>query len=113
MAQEKHFYTISEVSHLCNVKPHVLRYWEKEFTTLQPSTRSGRRRYYQAHDIEHIHTIRRLLYDEGFTINGARARLNEEIQKAKPRTATEPPIGSGGEELQRAISHLDEILAML
>ena len=71
----KRYFTIGEVSDLCAVKPHVLRYWEQEFPQLKPVKRRGNRRYYQREDVEMIRTIRSLLYDEGFTIGGARQRL--------------------------------------
>lgn len=73
----KRYFTIGEVSDLCGVKPHVLRYWEQEFTQLKPVKRRGNRRYYQHHEVLLIRRIRELLYEEGFTINGARNRLDE------------------------------------
>lgn len=73
----KRYFTIGEVSELCGVKAHVLRYWEQEFTQLKPVKRSGNRRYYQHHEVLLIRRIRHLLYDEGFTISGARNRLGE------------------------------------
>jgi DNA-binding transcriptional MerR regulator len=72
---EKRYFTISEVSALCAVKPHVLRYWEQEFTELSPVKRRGNRRYYQRHEVLMIRQIRALLYDQGYTIGGARVRL--------------------------------------
>ena len=71
----KRYFTIGEVSELCGVKPHVLRYWEQEFTQLKPVKRRGNRRYYQRHDVVLIREIRGLLYEQGFTIGGARQRL--------------------------------------
>src|SRR3569833_3874309 len=71
----KRYFTIGEVSELCGVKPHVLRYWEQEFPNLMPEKRRGNRRYYQRHDVLMIRQIRSLLYDQGFTITGARQRL--------------------------------------
>jgi DNA-binding transcriptional MerR regulator len=71
----KRYFTIGEVAELCDVKPHVLRYWEQEFPQLKPVKRRGNRRYYQRHDVLLIRQIRSLLYDEGFTIGGARQRL--------------------------------------
>jgi DNA-binding transcriptional MerR regulator len=71
----KRYFTIGEVSELCAVKPHVLRYWEQEFTQLKPIKRRGNRRYYQHHEVLLIRRIRSLLYEQGFTINGARNRL--------------------------------------
>jgi len=73
----KRYFTIGEVSELCGVKPHVLRYWEQEFTQLRPMKRRGNRRYYQHHEVLLVRRIRELLYEEGFTINGARNRLSE------------------------------------
>jgi DNA-binding transcriptional MerR regulator len=72
----KRYFTIGEVSELCGVKPHVLRYWEQEFTQLKPVKRRGNRRYYQHHEVLLIRRIRDLLYEQGFTINGARNRLD-------------------------------------
>ncbi|MGH8779403.1 MerR family transcriptional regulator [Paraburkholderia sp.] len=72
----KRYFTIGEVSELCGVKPHVLRYWEQEFTQLRPVKRRGNRRYYQHHEVLLIRRIRDLLYEQGFTINGARNRLD-------------------------------------
>jgi DNA-binding transcriptional MerR regulator len=74
----KRYFTIGEVSELCEVKPHVLRYWETEFPGLKPVKRRGNRRYYQRHDVLTIRQIRSLLYDQGFTITGARQRLEGE-----------------------------------
>ncbi|MGB1342977.1 MAG: MerR family transcriptional regulator [Pseudomonadales bacterium] len=77
----KRYFTIGEVSQLCAVKPHVLRYWEQEFPQLSPVKRRGNRRYYQRQDVLMIRQIRALLYDQGFTITGARQRLSGEEQK--------------------------------
>jgi DNA-binding transcriptional MerR regulator len=77
----KRYFTIGEVSELCGVKPHVLRYWEQEFPQLKPVKRRGNRRYYQRHDVLMIRQIRSLLYDEGFTIGGARQRMSGETAK--------------------------------
>ncbi len=73
----KRYFTIGEVSELCGVKPHVLRYWEQEFTQLKPVKRRGNRRYYQHHEVLLIRRIRELLYDQGFTISGARNQLDD------------------------------------
>ena len=73
----KRYFTIGEVSELCGVKPYVLRYWEQEFTQLKPMKRRGNRRYYQHHEVLLIRRIRQLLYEEGFTISGARHRLDQ------------------------------------
>lgn len=74
---EKRYFTISEVSNLCGVKPHVLRYWEQEFTQLRPMKRRGNRRYYQHHEVQLIRKIRYLLHEQGFTIVGARSKLQD------------------------------------
>ncbi len=92
----KRYFTIGEVSELCGVKPHVLRYWEQEFAQLKPVKRRGNRRYYQHHEVLLIRRIRDLLYEQGFTINGARHKLDELAgvggRSAKPRVA-EAPVG--------------------
>jgi DNA-binding transcriptional MerR regulator len=80
----KRYFTIGEVSDLCAVKPHVLRYWEQEFTQLKPVKRRGNRRYYQHHEVLLIRRIRDLLYEQGFTINGARNRLETETFDSPP-----------------------------
>ena len=77
----KRYFTIGEVSRLCDVKPHVLRYWEQEFSQLKPVKRRGNRRYYQRQDVLTIRQIRSLLYDHGFTIGGARQRLSSDDAK--------------------------------
>jgi len=77
----KRYFTIGEVSELCGVKPHVLRYWEQEFTQLKPVKRRGNRRYYQHHEVLLIRRIRELLYEQGFTISGARHRLDDADMK--------------------------------
>ncbi len=82
----KRYFTIGEVSDLCAVKPHVLRYWEQEFTQLKPVKRRGNRRYYQHHEVLLIRRIRELLYEQGFTINGARNRLESSAGAARRRT---------------------------
>lgn len=89
----KRYFTIGEVSELCGVKPHVLRYWEQEFTQLKPIKRRGNRRYYQHHEVLLIRRIRELLYEEGFTIHGARSRLVQgrvEPPAIPPSTAPSP-----------------------
>jgi DNA-binding transcriptional MerR regulator len=80
----KRYFTIGEVSELCGVKPHVLRYWEQEFTQLKPVKRRGNRRYYQHHEVLLIRKIRELLYEQGFTISGARNRLDGAQEMAEP-----------------------------
>ncbi len=81
----KRYFTIGEVSELCAVKPHVLRYWEQEFTQLKPMKRRGNRRYYQHHEVLMIRRIRDLLYDQGFTISGARNKLQEVVQAERDK----------------------------
>jgi MerR HTH family regulatory protein len=95
----KRYFTIGEVSDLCGVKPHVLRYWEQEFTQLKPVKRRGNRRYYQHHEVLLIRRIRELLYEQGFTINGARNRLDEGMGvglKSSDSTAGTPAPAAGG-----------------
>ena len=104
----KRYFTIGEVSDLCGVKPHVLRYWEQEFTQLKPVKRRGNRRYYQHHEVLLIRRIRELLYDQGFTISGARNRLDElvaEPTKAPP-AARAPNLGSLRKELESVLELL-------
>ena len=86
----KRYFTIGEVSDLCGVKPYVLRYWEQEFTQLKPMKRRGNRRYYQHHEVLLIRRIRELLYEQGFTISGARNRLTE---SGPARSLTAYPVG--------------------
>ena len=94
----KRYFTIGEVSELCGVKPHVLRYWEQEFTQLKPVKRRGNRRYYQHHEVLLIRRIRELLYEEGFTISGARNRLdnarldNGRIEPSNGEDKAEPVV---------------------
>jgi DNA-binding transcriptional MerR regulator len=89
----KRYFTIGEVSELCGVKPHVLRYWEQEFTQLRPVKRRGNRRYYQHHEVLLIRRIRELLYEQGFTINGARNKLD-----ARGAMIAEEESASAGQE---------------
>lgn len=102
----KRYFTIGEVSELCAVKPHVLRYWEQEFPNLKPVKRRGNRRYYQREDVILIRQIRSLLYDQGYTIGGARQRMNGE--------GDEETAGSGYKQLLRdMISELEDVLQVL
>jgi DNA-binding transcriptional MerR regulator len=89
----KRYFTIGEVSELCAVKPHVLRYWEQEFAQLKPVKRRGNRRYYQHHEVLLIRRIRDLLYEQGFTINGARHRLDSDAT-SEPRAAARTMLAS-------------------
>jgi len=92
----KRYFTIGEVSELCGVKPHVLRYWEQEFTQLRPVKRRGNRRYYQHHEVLLIRRIRELLYEQGFTINGARNRLDSHGAVIdEPAPSEEPVVATG------------------
>jgi DNA-binding transcriptional MerR regulator len=93
----KRYFTIGEVSELCGVKPHVLRYWEQEFSQLKPVKRRGNRRYYQHHEVLLIRRIRQLLYEEGFTISGARNRLDAAMQEGSRKT-----VASSGPKLDFA-----------
>ncbi len=110
----KRYFTIGEVSELCQVKPHVLRYWEQEFTQLNPVKRRGNRRYYQRHEVELIRTIRSLLYLEGFTISGARQKLesDENIEETAVQTVAEKPKVSR-ELIGGLINELEELTVML
>ncbi|OMG54810.1 MerR family transcriptional regulator [Azonexus hydrophilus] len=85
----KRYFTIGEVSELCGVKPHVLRYWEQEFNQLKPVKRRGNRRYYQHHEVLLVRRIRELLYNQGFTISGARNRLDDGAGHERPAVDVE------------------------
>ena len=91
----KRYFTIGEVSELCGVKPHVLRYWEQEFTQLKPVKRRGNRRYYQHHEVLLIRRIRELLYEQGFTISGARNRLDARAEQGAHEDAGIARVASG------------------
>ncbi|MFH1044451.1 MAG: MerR family transcriptional regulator [Pseudomonadota bacterium] len=90
----KRYFTIGEVSELCGVKPHVLRYWEQEFTQLKPVKRRGNRRYYQHHEVLLIRRIRDLLYEQGFTISGARNRLDARASSGDQAPAERTEAGT-------------------
>jgi DNA-binding transcriptional MerR regulator len=106
----KRYFTIGEVSELCGVKPHVLRYWEQEFTQLKPVKRRGNRRYYQHHEVLLVRRIRELLYQDGFTISGARHRLDELAEISRDETEREERANA----LMGAIrAELSEVLAVL
>ena len=111
----KRYFTIGEVSDLCAVKPHVLRYWEQEFTQLKPVKRRGNRRYYQHHEVLLIRRIRDLLYEQGFTINGARHRLESEASEPRTaaraeRNATIPRTSEGPTALRGELEAIRELL---
>jgi len=98
----KRYFTIGEVSELCGVKPHVLRYWEQEFTQLKPVKRRGNRRYYQHHEVLLIRKIRELLYEQGFTISGARNRLDgvdEKAEKLRAGAETSAAVATNSQSL--------------
>lgn len=103
----KRYFTIGEVSDLCAVKPHVLRYWEQEFPQLKPVKRRGNRRYYQHHDVMMVREIRSLLYEQGFTIGGARQRLTS--------TKTKDPVKTvhHKETVRQLRSELEKLLSLL
>ncbi len=103
---DKRYFTIGEVSTLCAVKPHVLRYWEQEFNSLRPSKRRGNRRYYRRDDVLMVRQIKDLLYHQGFTISGARAQLSGH----KAKVAQEQ---SSHEFNKHVIAQLEEVLAIL
>ena len=113
----KRYFTIGEVSELCGVKPHVLRYWEQEFTQLKPVKRRGNRRYYQHHEVLLIRRIRELLYEEGFTISGARNRLDNSLaheEKSEPQVrAVRAPLPPGGVDLTAIKRELRAVLDQL
>jgi DNA-binding transcriptional MerR regulator len=114
----KRYFTIGEVSDLCAVKPHVLRYWEQEFTQLKPVKRRGNRRYYQHHEVLLIRRIRDLLYEQGFTINGARNRLETETSDSPaergdggiPGPAARRATALSPDQLRQVIEEIRQLL---
>ncbi|MDO8440429.1 MAG: MerR family transcriptional regulator [Polaromonas sp.] len=104
----KRYFTIGEVSDLCGVKPHVLRYWEQEFTQLRPMKRRGNRRYYQHHEVLMIRRIRDLLYDQGFTISGARNKLQEIVQLERDKRRNGEVMLDGVDVVEAGDSSLDD-----
>ncbi|MDE0950730.1 MAG: MerR family transcriptional regulator [Halioglobus sp.] len=104
----KRYFTIGEVSELCAVKPHVLRYWEQEFPQLKPVKRRGNRRYYQRDDVLTIRQIRDLLYDQGYTIGGARQRMTDEGGKNGSSLSVDLPS-----VIQETIEELEDVLKVL
>ncbi|HEV2608769.1 MAG TPA: MerR family transcriptional regulator [Noviherbaspirillum sp.] len=109
----KRYFTIGEVSELCGVKPHVLRYWEQEFTQLKPVKRRGNRRYYQHHEVLLIRRIRELLYEQGFTISGARNKLDSRLTPEEGTTDLTvglPPLEMDTIAIRQ---ELNEILSLL
>ena len=107
----KRYFTIGEVSELCNVKPHVLRYWEQEFPQLKPVKRRGNRRYYQRQDVLTIRQIRSLLYDQGYTIGGARQRMEGEGDAGSSTASSDSAIDSAA--LRAVIDDLEVLLRAL
>ena len=107
----KRYFTIGEVIELCGVKPHVLRYWEQEFTQLKPVKRRGNRRYYQHHEVLLIRRIRDLLYEQGFTISGARNRLDEGVSASGRTHAARAETGKA--DLAAVRSEIKSIIEML
>ncbi|MGB4467111.1 MAG: MerR family transcriptional regulator [Azovibrio sp.] len=103
----KRYFTIGEVSELCGVKPHVLRYWEQEFSQLKPVKRRGNRRYYQHHEVLLVRRIRELLYSQGFTISGARNRLDEGLMQGG---ASSEPHRLTMDQLKQELSAILELL---
>ena len=101
----KRYFTIGEVSELCDVKPHVLRYWETEFPSLKPVKRRGNRRYYQRHDVLMVRQIRGLLYEQGYTIGGARLRLEGEGGRSEATMSAQI--------VKQVRMELEEVLALL
>ena len=106
----KRYFTIGEVGDLCGVKPHVLRYWEQEFTQLRPMKRRGNRRYYQHHEVLMIRRIRDLLYDQGFTISGARNKLQEIVQTERDKRRNGEVMLEGVEVIETSDDELDDYL---
>jgi len=104
----KRYFTIGEVGDLCGVKPHVLRYWEQEFTQLRPMKRRGNRRYYQHHEVLMIRRIRDLLYDQGFTISGARNKMQELLQDERDKRRNGEVLLEGVEVIETSDSDLDD-----
>ncbi len=105
---EKRYFTIGEVSELCAVKPHVLRYWEQEFPQLRPAKRRGNRRYYKQQDVLVVRDIRELLYQQGFTISGARSQLRE-----KGKAVSMVPAGSAADSLKKIRMELEDMAKQL
>jgi DNA-binding transcriptional MerR regulator len=108
----KRYFTIGEVSDLCGVKPHVLRYWEQEFTQLKPVKRRGNRRYYQHHEVLLIRRIRELLYEQGFTISGARNKLDSRLVDGEGTDglADLPPLDVNTVAIRNELSEILELL---
>ncbi len=109
----KRYFTIGEVSKLCDIKPHVLRYWEQEFDQLKPVKRRGNRRYYQRHEVKLVRVIRQLLYIDGFTISGARTKL-EDLDANTAEPVIKDSLGTQSKTIiSQVIKELDEVVSML
>ena len=106
----KRYFTIGEVSDLCGVKPHVLRYWEQEFTQLKPVKRRGNRRYYQHHEVLLIRRIRDLLYEQGFTISGARNRLDAAFSNGKSAAKAAELLALDVSQVRKELESMLELL---
>jgi DNA-binding transcriptional MerR regulator len=106
----KRYFTIGEVSDLCGVKPHVLRYWEQEFTQLKPVKRRGNRRYYQHHEVLLIRRIRELLYEQGFTISGARNKLDSRMANGEDIAASLPSRDMDTVAIRHELSEILKLL---
>jgi|SRR3989339_838109 len=109
----KRYFTIGEVSDLCGVKSHVLRYWEQEFTQLKPVKRGGNRRYYQHHEVMLIRRIRQLLYEEGFTISGARSRLDQSEDRHEEHAHTQAVLPPADFNISALRKEIGEVLVIL
>ena len=109
----KRYFTIGEVSELCGVKPHVLRYWEQEFTQLKPVKRRGNRRYYQHHEVLLIRRIREWLYEQGFTISGARNRLDESMRERSGSRAEATAAAALAPDLASVRREIESVLQLL
>jgi len=109
----KRYFTIGEVSELCDVKPHVLRYWETEFPSLKPVKRRGNRRYYQRSDVMMVRQIRGLLYEQGYTISGARLRLEGDQAKPAATVASAALLSPAQDSLRSLRIELEQIAALL
>jgi len=109
----KRYFTIGEVSELCAVKPHVLRYWEQEFNQLNPVKRRGNRRYYQRDDVMLIRQIRSFLYEDGYTIGGARLKLVSEKQTPAVESAAEKTTATDQSLVRHMINELETVLSLL
>lgn len=109
----KRYFTIGEVAELCQVKPHVLRYWEQEFPQLSPVKRRGNRRYYQREDVMVIREIRSLLYEQGYTIGGARLQLTNEKDEVVAAPTLSSVIEIKNDTVQRLIEDLEQLLIIL